>query len=224
MCLLIAKPLGVSLPRDWRDQCAAAADCNPDGFGYSVFRPGWKRPKILRSVVMTADQFAESSAEYCTPETESIIHFRFGTSGGTRKELCHPFRIADGSTFAHNGVLPIIPTPGLSDTATIAESCANVSTLLENLRRYVNASNKFALIPADGGLEVIGEEHGEWENDIWYSNGYWRSYQYDFGRTYDSADLSWDEMQYIEDELTALVERFGLSTVEEYLKFLRSNR
>ena len=222
MCLLIAKPAGVILPKDWAEQCAAAVCCNPDGVGFAIHSPGMRRPKTMRSVDMPSARFAEITAENCGPDMEAVIHFRFGTSGGTRKDLCHPFRLRDGSVFAHNGVLPIPAPPGWSDTYALADSCNNFTELMLALPTYVGPSNKFAAIHRDGGLEIVGEEHGRWHDGLWYSNEYWRDYSWcgEIGDGDGSEDLDWQGMCEIEDSLTAIVERYGFKAVSEYLKLM----
>lgn len=224
MCLLIAKPLGVSLPQDWEQQCEQAYRCNQDGFGFAVHAPGMKRPKLFRSIDIFPEEFARRSRKVCTPDTEAIIHFRFGTSGGTTRELCHPFRIADGTTFAHNGVLPIQPIPGFSDTSTVASECDSLDSLIARLSTYVSANNKFAILPHSGGLEIFGEEYGEWDSGVWYSNSYWRDDARYVGLQSDSPgveDWEFEQLRELESDLADLVWTHGYKAVSEMLRLMR---
>lgn len=48
-----------------------------------------------------------------------VIHFRYATHGSVRRANCHPFRDgAAGVSFAHNGVLPVIPRGDKTDSET----------------------------------------------------------------------------------------------------------
>ena len=226
MCLLIAKPAGIALPADWEDICSLASEANPDGVGFSIATPD-TRPKIFRSISIDSIDFAAKSAKHCLTEVDAIIHFRFGTSGGTKKELCHPFQIYDGSAFAHNGILPIKPDPGLSDTAQVANECATAEQLREALRPHASRGNKFAVLPIGGALEIIGEEFGYWDSGIWFSNDTWKAYGGLWGSSryddceYTAEDLHFEDVREIEDSLSAVVSRYGWNVVNEMIQIMK---
>ena len=220
MCLLMVKPAGVPLPADFADIADQAAWANPDGVGFAYTRDG----KVIRhrSVSVTPAEFARIAQTQIPDAAPAIIHFRFGTSGGTRKALCHPFRIGDGSAFAHNGVLPIKPAAGMSDTATIAASVARADALLAACAPHVSPGNKFAVLQPSSELTILGEEHGQWDADIWYSNTYWQ--------TVGTQAFCWEPDHFgdheelgLTDELTSLVSRYGYTAVREALRDIKSS-
>ena len=170
MCLLIVKPEGESLP-DLLDTCEDAHATNPDGFGvaYLTRRHGIT---ILRGLINPRKQAEVIRRIGAAP---AMLHWRLGTGGGISKVNCHPFRIQDGSALAHNGILPIQPTRRKSDTRLLAECAIDAQDLREMLADLTSARNKFALFDASTQeIEIHGEEHGTWEDGIWYSNTYWR--------------------------------------------------
>lgn len=213
MCLLMVKPAGVPLPADFADIADQAAYVNPDGVGFAYVDSG----KVIRqrSVSITPTEFARIAKDAIPAASPAIIHFRFGTSGGTKKQLCHPFRIGDGSAFAHNGVLPIPPAAGLSDTATIAASVNRADALIATCTPYVGPGNKFAILQPSADLTILGEEYGQWDADIWYSNTYWR----------DEPQFCWEPDEASDDDLEGilmeLVSRYGYVDVRDALKELK---
>jgi hypothetical protein len=203
MCLLIAKPEGIVIP-ELTKLCRLATDSNPDGFGVSwKSKRGkvkhWKGIVDIEEQVKIIEQIGKN---------EATIHWRFGTSGGTTKINCHPFLLPDGSIVAHNGVMPIVPEAGKSDTRTIAELSDDRHEFAKLVEKYVGRSNKFT-IHSPSGLEIIGEEYGYWEGGVWYSNDNWKCVP---------SWPSWDDEPKIPDELSEsvawLVEQYGRDSVE----------
>lgn len=106
MCLLIVKPKGVKMPK--KSILAKAYACNPDGCGFASTHDYFKSldfNEFYRRLSLVGDD------EAC------IIHFRFATHGTVIKSNCHPFKHKD-VYFAHNGILPIIPYKGKTDSET----------------------------------------------------------------------------------------------------------
>lgn len=221
MCLLMVKPAGVPLPADFADIADQAAYANPDGVGFAYAASG----KVIRqrSVSVTPAEFARIAGDAIPAESPAIIHFRFGTSGGVSKTLCHPFLLGDGSAFAHNGVIPITPAVGMSDTATLAASVRRVDALLAACAPYVGPGNKFAVLQPSSELTILGEEHGQWDGGIWYSNTYWREDRQSFCWEPDEFDGSDPEALGLADELTSLVVRYGYAAVRETLRDIKSS-
>ena len=199
MCLLVVKPEGY-LIADLLDLCHDAHNANTDGFGIAS-RSGERI--VVRKGMIQPDAQAKAIRKLGT--VEAIIHWRFGTSGSRDKLNCHPFVLADGSVFAHNGVLPIVPDSGISDTHTVARAPRDADELAEYLTPHISRCNKFALLRHDGhAVEIMGEEFGLWRDGVWYSNDHWDC------RSFSRSCL--------EDEMASLVAEYGLKAVRKELR------
>lgn len=213
MCLLIAKRAGIALPDEWTEICRLAADCNRDGTGYAVRRPSGTIARY-RSVTDSPDRFAQASATRIGVDDDAIIHFRFATGSRCDKANCHPFSVR-GGVFAHNGVLPspYVSTNDRSDTARLAEESRDYDDLRAKLTALSGAGNKFAAMThLAPGLEIFGEQHGSYIDDIWYSNTSWM----DTG--YGRDDCAAWRPGAVTQEIAELVEHFGLRAVEEAME------
>lgn len=168
MCIIIAKPRGAEMPPlEILSYCSLR---NPDGFGFAV--PG----RVFKT--MRFDDFYAALVTTVTPDMPAVLHFRYATHGRPCKSNCHPFRDdKTGVSFAHNGILPIVPDKGKTDSET-----AFRSLLLPKIRAYGIDSNetndeicdiiggsRFAFLSDDGEIRLFGHfiEH----RGCWYSNG-----------------------------------------------------
>ena len=96
------------------------------------------------------------------------------------RDSCHPWQICDGKiALIHNGILPIQPQEGLSDTGTFARLV--LEPLLRKLplespalaflvERAIGSGNKIALLRNDGAHRIWCEDSGHWASGVWYSN------------------------------------------------------
>lgn len=224
MCLLMVKPKGNELPSNLEDICRDASFYNDDGMGFCTPDQRFVHDSISH------DWFARIIRENVTKDDPCIIHFRLGTSGKNNKANCHPFKLPDGTMFAHNGVInsDYPPVGECSDTRMLSLACNNYDELWERCLSLVSSYNKFAIIhpqrtkDSQYGVDIIGEIHGTWEQGIWFSNMHWQR------RSGYPSRLSWLEEDYIpssseiEDQsLTAqvadLVNRYGYTAVNNSL-------
>ena len=109
MCIIIAKPQGASMP-PYRilENCARR---NPDGFGFATVDGVYKTMKF--------DTFIKHLYDWTTDDDAILIHFRYATHGSCKRSNCHPFRDDEtGVSFAHNGVLNIVPHGDMTDSET----------------------------------------------------------------------------------------------------------
>lgn len=105
MCLIIHKPVGVTVPVDL---ILNAIDDNPDGTGIM-----WRDTsgKLLDYKVMPGDWAApgEHVAKVVNQDLATVevgIHFRWRTHGPITPEMTHPYRLpGDRGLLMHNGVL-----------------------------------------------------------------------------------------------------------------------
>lgn len=176
MCILIVKPPNVEFPSNWEEICVNCHNVNDDGVGYAT------KSGAFKSVATTPREFARLTKAQIKPEEYAIIHFRWSTGGKTNTENCHPFKLSDGTYFAHNGVIEeFFPsTDTKSDTSVLSESVANFDELYEVCNQIAGFGNKFAMFhPDHDDVTVVGWEHGHWHQDMWFSN-----------RSYESAEFN----------------------------------
>lgn len=203
MCLLIVKPKGRHINRDWITHGAKA---NPHGNGAAwIEKDGmW----TIRSVC-SADSFAKTAMDRIK-DRPAIIHFRLATHGKKDDANCHPFPLLHGWWMAHNGIIAGLEHPEKSDTAMYAEILKCRMELdpdylekeesLEQMEIEIGWS-KLAFLNQEGRHIIVNEKDGTWENGVWFSNDghkepkpfhHWEGYNY--GREYTGTDwvTKWD--------------------------------
>lgn len=170
MCLLVVKP-GNAVIKDVSTLCLDASTKNPDGFGYAYIDDDgnvvWDK-----GMYDVSTQVQRISKIGIRP---AIFHWRYGTGGGVNKENCHPFVVEDGSVLFHNGVFPITPTFDKSDTHQLSQAFISIEDICEEVSKHIGHGNKIAwLKPGNKHPMIFGIEYGKWEDDVWYSNTYWK--------------------------------------------------
>ena len=171
MCIIAAKPIGIKMPEDkiiqnmWNN--------NDDGAGFMWAEDGFVH---IRKGFMTYEDFKQALDEFCknhdTTKTPLVMHFRITTHGGTKPENCHPFPISDSVGMlskpgvkckvgvAHNGVIPITPRKGISDTMEyIASQLAPLSRAVPNF--YKNKDLCEMILNATGSRLAFLNDKGE---------------------------------------------------------------
>lgn len=189
MCVAILQKVGVRIDPQKLDE---GAYMNKDGAGYSFWNPNTEKVEIRRALkwedirgmfIRDVDEFGGVS-----PFT---IHFRIKSHGLICKENCHPFRMKDGGSFIHNGVIfiPDIPEEQ-SDTRWF------VSKVLDRLPRdwqtdkiwatmvqeMLGGGSKAVGLWPGGEYVIFGATRGQWEDKdghrttvedekaVWFSN------------------------------------------------------
>tara|TARA_R110000868_G_scaffold148839_2_gene371003 strand:- start:6276 stop:7148 length:873 start_codon:yes stop_codon:yes gene_type:complete len=162
MCLLIANPEQKPIDLEIFE---TATESNPDGFGVSFIRKG--KAVIKKAVTIDPAKQREMCEKFGWPP---LMHWRYSTSGGNCGKFTHPFRLSPTTTLAHNGVLPIKISKGLSDTATLVGNLRKSPfTAVAKLRQHNFKGNKFIVLNTKR-LHIVGEEQGTWLDGVWYSN------------------------------------------------------
>ena len=128
MCIIAAKAAGIPMPN--RERIKTMWDGNRDGAGLMYvengqvrIEKGFMKYKDFTKVLDRLEKRLDLTA------TPVVMHFRITTHGGTKPENCHPFPITDNVGalkkltittdlgVAHNGIIPISPRKGISDTS-----------------------------------------------------------------------------------------------------------
>lgn len=188
MCIIAVKPSHVPMPSD--ATISTMWKRNPDGAGFMFAHGGQVH---IRKGFMHLEGFKR--ALQTVPENVPLVlHFRIATHGGISPGMCHPFPICDSvkklkaTTYqtkvgiAHNGIIPIKPRQGLSDTAEyITSQLCPLSKALPDWFKNAHAlqmvengiQSRMAILSGAGDLVTIGKGWIE-EQGIKYSNS---SYQ-----------------------------------------------
>lgn len=150
------------------------ANGNPDGFGLSYVDD---KDKLIINKTMSSAEFWEMYNfvyDGWNKTSPILTHFRLGTSGGKKVEMCHPFRVNDDICVAHNGVIQIEHNrETVSDTYQFTESvlkdCA--ATLFNNdvtkklIETSIGSHNKLIMLNSKKEINIYNESEGTWIND-----------------------------------------------------------
>ena len=153
---------------------------NPDGGGFAYVRG--QRVEIVKEMHeprLLWQRYADVRAN--TPHP-IMIHFRIGTQGGVNLHNTHPFRVHEGLTFAHNGVITSAPyDKSASDTALLVRDVLakwpkdfiTRKGYAEALRYIAGSANKFALLDSNGRT-LITNRHlfHEHQGSLYSNRGY----------------------------------------------------
>lgn len=194
MCIIAAKPAGVKMPdtetirRMWY--------ANRDGAGLMYAADG--KVTIEKGFMKLTDFEAALSRvakRYDLDKLPIVLHFRITTHGGTKPSNCHPFPITRSVEklqalksyatigVAHNGVIPIVPRYGISDTmeyiaTQLAPLCSALpdfthnDAALELIRNAIHS--KMAFLTDKGEITTVGDFITD--GGMLYSNGSYMGY------------------------------------------------
>lgn len=164
-----------------------AFDHNSDGYGIMYAEGGrvvhWKHKGDFAA-------FAEKW-ETLPSNRQIAVHFRFGTSGPTNSDACHPFLVLNkeqhGMDLAlmHNGVLDYREFGGTKKASDTMQYVAKLRIMLQGnpqlirngafrelLERDLGNPNKMVLIEGSGRLHYLNKQQGTEKDGVWHSNTY----------------------------------------------------
>ena len=207
MCIIIAKPKGISLPN--RSILKTCFDNNPDGAGYAVCQ---EKSIYIEKGFFQFENLYNRLLKNITTEKDALIHFRIATTGLVDKGNTHPFvitkniailrkrEITTGKTaVAHNGILSDFGNhPKLSDTQefirdvladpVIYDGLYNNKAIQAMITRYIN-TDKLAFINYRKGLLMMGKFIKD--GGCFYSNdgykpisNFWDTWEYEGGNQF----------------------------------------
>lgn len=188
MCLIIFKPKGKKISKKRLEYARVA---NPDGWGLL-----WNKDNKLFSCIGLEGNFDERF----WPVFQNLInhnlfiHFRTASSGQKKLSDCHPYFVNGNLAFMQNGNFfeysdwfkGGVYNDKKTDIQRFNELVLrkmseffldNKSDAYNALSNYCsNNFSKMAFMDNRDKIMLIGEEKGEWENGIWYSNGGIKNY------------------------------------------------
>lgn len=172
MCIIIVKPAGVNMPpRAIIDRCA---NLNPHGFGFAT------RNRVYKTL---SHQDFRRELNSISRDEAAILHFRYATHGSIKTDNCHPFNDkATGVSFAHNGILNIVPRNDMTDSETafrdliapVIHEYGLFSDETASAVYEIIGGSRFAFIDTAGEFRIFGQfllYHG-----CWYSNRNFMTY------------------------------------------------
>ena len=195
-----------------RDTIRTMWNGNQDGAGLMyVVKDQVRIEKGFMTYKAFASKLDELERKLNTTATPIVMHFRITTHGGTKPENTHPFPITDSIGalkklvittdigVAHNGIIPITPRKGISDTMEyIAQQLAPLKRAMpkfyENKHALTLVANaiqsRMAFLSRDGKLTTVGtfiEDKG-----VLYSNTSYRQIRGAYRGTAYGCYGGWD--------------------------------
>ena len=153
MCVIIIRQAGKPMPSG--AELKRAYSMNSHGCGFVS--------KSMKFKSLSFSNFLKRLHE--VPQNENcIIHFRYATNGSVCRQNCHPFT-KKGISFAHNGILSIMPDGDRTDSETafrnIIYPCVqqygfDSDELRLAVERIIGYS-KFAMMNASGEIRLFGD-------------------------------------------------------------------
>ncbi len=182
MCIIAAKPAGLTIPDETLRRCFNA---NPDGAGF-VVNLG-RKGLLTKKGFFKFDEFLDAYKSY--EKKAAVIHFRIKTHGAKNAEMCHPFHVTDDLWVAHNGIINIdtAADPTKSDTWHFVESVLKPE--LEHDPEAINRPSfqfmlasaidrsKLAFLNTKSEIAIINKDYGEMHEGVWYSNGGYKEHR-----------------------------------------------
>lgn len=198
MCIIVAKPKGVKLPK--KETLKTCFENNSDGAGIMFVKNDQVR--ILKGF-MTFDDFIKGLnkvKKICKSDLTDksiVMHFRIGTKGANNKCNTHPFPITNNVKdmkktivtnslgIAHNGIISSYYYDNeLSDTqAFIKDFLAPIKEHYKDfykdkefkriILKQASGSNKFAILDTKEHITLLGEFIND--KGVLYSNEYYKN-------------------------------------------------
>jgi predicted glutamine amidotransferase len=175
MCIAIYKPQGKEIDKKKLEMCWKS---NQHGVGFAYVEDG----KIHIKRFLKKDRAFEYYDK--NKHRSLMIHFRNASAGKVHIINVHPFKVGKGMVMCHNGTFPYEvrkENRDASDTRLFAKSWLSKlpngweenSQILNYLEDFMGTS-KVILLRKDGTFFILNEQKGEWVDDIWYSNDYYK--------------------------------------------------
>ncbi len=199
MCIIIAKPKGITVDEKFIKTMKKCFLNNPDGFGYMY--PVGEKIQIKKGY-MTWNNAEKELRGLMWKDVPLVLHFRVATHGKVDRYTCHPFPLSDklgdlksvritaGVGIAHNGVVSFcaLKKNKISDTQKFIRDYLSKMPVDVLRQEYMHkliakaTSSKFAFMFPDK-IYLVGDfvEDG----GVYYSNSTYKTgrqiYNYGWG-------------------------------------------
>src|SRR3990172_6353129 len=190
MCIIAVKPKGADMITE--ETIRTMFEKNAHGAGFMIQRDGEEIINIRKGFVTVQHLLAYLKGLEVKKDDIFVVHFRIATSGGIKKEMCHPFIVHRKSNkanavsmatnllcFAHNGIISDLNgrSKDFSDTSLFAmhylsdrliqDNLYESSVIQEMVEKFVDNS-RLAFLHPKKGLLLLGTWHED--GGIHYSN------------------------------------------------------
>lgn len=179
MCILIAKPKGVIMPKT--SVLKECWDNNPDGAGIAWSKDG---KVFIEKGFMSWGELKMYLDVNSFDGVSALIHFRIATHGTVKAENTHPFVVNNEIVAAHNGILSVKNEGDWTDSETFFKRICNpvlksYSINSKVFKRLVDATigaSKLAFLNNKGRIKMFGEfiEDG----GVYFSNDSYKEDRY----------------------------------------------
>ena len=198
MCIIAIKRAGIPFPDE--KVFKTMFENNSDGAGFMY---NYNNRVIIQKGYMTYQTFIHAlkllAEKVDIQNTSVVFHFRIATHGSVCQGLCHPFPLthkipvlkhqntACRIGIVHNGIIPIKPRNGISDTmeyiasrlTKIERECPEFYKSKKKRKAILAEINsKMAFLDCDGNVYTVGNFIND--NDILYSNDSYKERDYLF--------------------------------------------
>ncbi len=199
MCLIIVQ-MGQQ-PIDYEDLELMRAS-NPHGIGVMF---SYKKRLVVQKYLNDFSKFYKNYLKIRhTSGTPIVLHFRMATHGNNGIENTHPFFVNPNLAFCHNGIIASMPRDNTkSDTRLFNEIILQKlppnfcfqEGILKSLELAIR-TDKIVFLDNLGRIVFLNERLGHWENDIWYSNSFWKLERFSMDdKNNDNDDIIFDFCQ-----------------------------
>jgi hypothetical protein len=179
MCIAIYKPEGKVIPYATLKECYEG---NPDGAGFM-----YAQDKVLHieKGFFSLKSFYKAYKEH--QDKQVVLHFRIKTHGKIDETNCHPFAVNNAIGFVHNGIISGFGDTNHSDTIgfnnqvlqPLVNKWGNLSIFQDPIKDLIESRigySKLIFLDRHGNHHIFGEQKGEWDDGIWYSNTSYKPY------------------------------------------------
>lgn len=201
MCILVYKPAGVKLPA--KNLIKNCYDNNPDGCGMMWVEGG--EVKIDKGLY----DFETFYSKLLEHEAGNLVfHCRIKTHGAISVSNCHPFKITDEFSLAHNGILNVSCYQGLTDSESFGidymshlskEDLYNpkIQKILNEI--VASSSSKVAVMTNDDNVLLLNANGFIEDNGVFFSNNTYKyCYSYYSMQDYRTKKNLKDGVQVVE--------------------------
>ena len=186
MCLLVHQPASTRFSDDFLVDVYSA---NRDGLGVMFAEGG--QLYVHKLLPKTSDEFVDFYRAHAEGR-ECVWHARMMTHGDIDFENCHPYRVTDRVSLAHNGILSTGNSwdKSRSDTWHFIRNIirpaieAREELLVDDewlsfVGDLIGSTNKFGMMSADGTVAIINRKAGVTFEGAWLSNTYaWSAHRF----------------------------------------------
>jgi hypothetical protein len=201
MCVIVALHKGNEISKERFNECWRS---NQNGGGMMF---AWNGQIYIHKELESKDalwDYYQAALELTKREVNILLHFRITTHGPSNLHNCHPHLVHENLAFMHNGIISIPIAKNSLDSDTVTFNKDILQKLPPDFLRYQGcqelisdycSGSKLAFLDNEGSVKLINSEMGIWEDEGWYSNDSYLSYQWSSRSKGKNTSYSWDNWE-----------------------------